>query len=102
MQAFVQECRANFDFVLVDSPPSLAVTDAVLLSSLADLVLLITRQHVSTMHGIKSAYRRLSANPDHVKVAVVLNGVERTSADLGEYYGYEYTDSSGSELKRAV
>ncbi len=93
MQSLLEEWRANFDFILIDSPPSLAVTDAVLLSPLVDITLLITRQHVSTMHGIKSAYRKLNANGNSVDVAVVLNGVERTSADYAEYYGYAYDDN---------
>ncbi len=90
MQSLVQEWSANFDFILIDTPPALPVTDAVLLSRLADITLLIARQHVSTMQGIKSAYRKLGANGDLHNVAVVLNGVERTSADVADYYSYAY------------
>lgn len=96
MQSLLQEWKANFDFILIDSPPSLAVTDAVLLSPLVDITLLIARQHVSTMHGIKSAHRKLNANGNHVNVAVVLNGVERTSADYADYYGYAYSDDASA------
>jgi capsular exopolysaccharide synthesis family protein len=102
MQSLLQEWRANFDFILIDSPPSLAVTDAVLLSPLVDITLLIARQHVSTMHGIKSAHRKLNANGNTVNVAVVLNGVERTSAEFAEYYGYAYSDTNNSGVKQNV
>jgi succinoglycan biosynthesis transport protein ExoP len=99
LQSLLKEWRENFDFILIDSPPSLAVTDAVLLSPLVDITLLIARQSVSTMHGIKSAYRKLNANGNPVNVAVVLNGVEPTSSDYADYYGYSYTDKADAGAK---
>lgn len=102
MQSLLLEWKANFDFILIDSPPSLAVTDAVLLSPLVDITLLIARQHVSTMHGIKSAHRKLIANINSANVAVVLNGVERTSAEYADYYGYAYSDDGDSRVSHNV
>ena len=102
LQSLLKEWSEHFDFILIDSPPSLAVTDAVLLSRLVDITLLIARQHVSTMHGIKSAYRKLNSNGNPVNVAVVLNGVEPTSSDYADYYGYSYGDNGDTGVKANV
>jgi capsular exopolysaccharide synthesis family protein len=90
MDTLLENWRSNFDFVLIDTPPVLPVTDAVLLSSSADIILLVARHRVSTTHAVQAAHRKLTAHGNHNKVAVVLNGVERRSADLADYYGYGY------------
>jgi succinoglycan biosynthesis transport protein ExoP len=90
METLLGDWRANFDFILIDTPPVLPVTDAVLLSSSADIVLLVARHRVSTTHAVYAAHRRLTTHGSPNKVAVILNGVERKSADLADYYGYGY------------
>ena len=90
--------RTQFDRIIIDSPPLLAVTDAVIIAQFADITLLVARHDVTTRKSLRRAYRMLTADPDS-HVGVVLNGVNRSSTTYEEYYGYSgnayYAASTG-------
>jgi capsular exopolysaccharide synthesis family protein len=86
MQELVESWRGMYDFVIIDSPPLLAVTDAQILARQSDVTVLVARHGLSTRKSLERAYRKLVN--DHDKVSVVLNGVCRDSVSYGEYYGY--------------
>jgi succinoglycan biosynthesis transport protein ExoP len=88
MKELVEQWSADYDFVLIDSPPILAVTDAKILSSLADMTLLVTRHGVSTRKSLERAYKSFDQNSSG-RPSVVLNGISRDSTSYGEYYGYK-------------
>jgi tyrosine-protein kinase Etk/Wzc len=90
MQALVRTCRENYDYVLIDSPPILAVADAMILSRLADTTLLVTRHGQSTRKSLERAYRTLH-DVEGRNVGVVVNGVRRGSVSFDEFYGYKGT-----------
>jgi capsular exopolysaccharide synthesis family protein len=87
MKELIEQWSQEYDFVLIDSPSLLAVTDAAILSRMADITLLITRHAQSTRKSLERAWRSLRIDPE-TKVGVVLNGVSRDSAAYGEYFGY--------------
>jgi capsular exopolysaccharide synthesis family protein len=89
MTALLASWRASFDFILIDTPPVLPVTDAVLLSPKADIVLLVARQRVSTTHAVRAAHSKLADHAAGNRVAIILNAVEPKSGDLANYYGYQ-------------
>jgi capsular exopolysaccharide synthesis family protein len=89
MTTLLADWRTHFDFILIDTPPILSVTDAVLLSAKADIVLLVVRQGVSTAHAVRAAHHKLADHVEHNQVAIILNAVERRSGDLANYYGYQ-------------
>lgn len=86
MHELVQGWRGMYDFVIIDSPPLLAVADSQILARESDLTILVARHGLSTRKSLERAYRKLVA--DEEKVSVVLNGVNRDSVSYGEYYGY--------------
>ncbi|MCU1314593.1 MAG: Tyrosine-protein kinase EpsD [Acidobacteriaceae bacterium] len=86
MQELVESWRGMYDFVIIDSPPLLAVTDAQILARQSDVTVLVARHGLSTRRSLERAYRKLVNDQD--KVSVVLNGVSRDSVSYGEYYGY--------------
>ena len=47
----MEEWRAEFDFIVVDSPPVLPVTDAQLLEEMADATVLLARVGFTTQSG---------------------------------------------------
>ncbi len=75
MDELLEHWRANFDFILIDSPPVLPVTDAVLLSGRVDAILMVARYRMSTRSAVTRAYRMLVHHAGEGKVSVVLNGV---------------------------
>jgi succinoglycan biosynthesis transport protein ExoP len=86
MQELVESWRGMYDFIIIDSPPLLAVTDAQILARQSDVTVLVARHGLSTRKSLERAYRKLVNDQD--KVSVVLNGVSRDSVSYGEYYGY--------------
>jgi capsular exopolysaccharide synthesis family protein len=86
MQELVESWRGMYDFIIIDSPPLLAVTDAQILARQSDVTVLVARHGLSTRKSLERAYRKLVNDQD--KVSVVLNGVCRDSVSYGEYYGY--------------
>jgi capsular exopolysaccharide synthesis family protein len=79
--------RTKFKFVIVDSPPILAVTDAVILSVQVDGVLLVVRSG-ETPKGAFTRSRDLLVSVKSHLLGVVLNSVDARSPDY--YYSYRY------------
>jgi len=74
--------RQDFDIVLLDSPPLLPVTDAVILAGMADATLLVIAAGETKRSQVEQAAEML-AQVDASKVGVILNEVE-----VGGRYGY--------------
>ena len=87
MKELIEQWSREYDFILIDSPSLLAVTDAAILSKMADITLLISRHAHSTRKSLERAWETLRIDPE-TKVGVVLNGVDRDSPAYGEYFGY--------------
>ena len=99
MKELIEQWSAEYDFVLIDSPALLAVTDAAVLSKMADITLLVTRHGQSTLKSLERAWHTLRTDPE-TKVGVVLNGVSRDSAAYGEYFGYRGNAYYGEKKER--
>jgi len=83
----VAELRSKFKFIVIDSPPIMAATDAVILSVQADGVLLVVRSGETP----KEAFTRTRDLLNSVKcrvLGVVLNAVDSSAPDY--YYSYRY------------
>lgn len=87
MRGLMDELRLKFDHIVLDSPPLLAVTDAAILSHMADVTLLIARPGFTSSKALNRAYKLIQQNKE-VHVGVVLNAVDRKSASYSDYYGY--------------
>ena len=98
MQTLSEDWAAQYDYVLIDSPPVLAVSDAIILSRYADTTLLVTRHGQSTQKSLERAYRTLSKS-DRSSIGVVVNGVRRDSVSFDEFYGYKGTGYYSEELR---
>ena len=77
----------QYDLVIVDTPPVLAVTDASIVGRLAGTTLMVTRFGVNTVKDIDLAWGRFKQAGIDVK-GVVFNGAEKKSEN---YYYYEYS-----------
>ena len=56
----IDRMRELYDFVVVDSPPILAVTDPAILSSVADGVILIVRANTLRHHDAEATLERIN------------------------------------------
>ncbi len=90
--------RQEYDFILIDSPPVLSVTDAVLLSAEVDSVLLVLRAG----HTTKTALRRTCDILGQVNAKIlgtVLNGLDVHASEYQYYYYGKYYGSSDPSKK---
>jgi succinoglycan biosynthesis transport protein ExoP len=83
----IAELRTKFKFVIVDSPPILAATDAVILSVQVDGVLLVVRSG-DTPKTAFTRSRDLLVSVKSRLLGVVLNAVDAGAPDY--YYSYRY------------
>jgi polysaccharide biosynthesis transport protein len=81
------ELRTKFKFVVIDSPPIMAATDAVILSVQADGVLLVVRSGATPKEAFTRTRDLLVSVKCHF-LGVVLNAVDSKSPDY--YYSYRY------------
>lgn len=82
----------NYDLVLIDTPPILAVTDASIIGKLAGTSLLVARFETNTAKEVDVSFKRFAQNGIEIK-GVILNAVVRKAANAYGY-GYDYYDYS--------
>ena len=91
MQQLVESLRSRYDFILIDTPPVLTVTDAAVLVSVSDGVVLVLRYAQASRNVVARASEILLRSGAHL-LGVVLNAVDLQSSDYSEYYGRAYND----------
>ncbi len=94
MRQFLELVRSRFDFVIVDTPPALAVTDAILLGAMADGVVLCSRAGFLQRDGAKAVRDRLRVAEVRV-LGAVLNRYRSASGGYGSSRKYLYYESYG-------
>ena len=92
MMDLLAELREQYDHIVVDTPPTLSVTDAVVLSTRADAVVLVIRSGQTTKPALRRS-RDILAQVNARVAGVLLNAVDLDSPDY--YYYYEYQGKYG-------
>lgn len=87
MREWLKVARASFDFVVVDTPPALAVTDATIVGLLADGVVLTLRSGKVTRDEARHCRDRLR-NAGIKILGAVLNRHHPPQGSLGRRYNY--------------
>lgn len=77
----------EYDIVLIDTPPVLAVTDACIISQYSGTLMMVVRDGKNTVKEVQLGVQRFEQNNINVK-GVIFNGVIRKA---GNYYQYGYT-----------
>ncbi len=106
MEAILKRCGELYDYIVLDSPPILSVTDGVILARLADAVVLVVRHGKSSKHVVRRARDILLRSGAGI-TGIVLNAVDLNSPEYYGYYGYSgysYSgvDSESWEARRAT
>jgi Mrp family chromosome partitioning ATPase len=97
MKNLLQTLSANFDHIVIDSPPIANITDGVLLSTLVDGVVLVVHGGHSSRDLVKRARQLLRGVGARI-FGVVLNNVK--VYEPGYYYNGYYRNPYGSEDTR--
>ncbi|MER3318189.1 MAG: polysaccharide biosynthesis tyrosine autokinase [Allomuricauda sp.] len=86
---FFEKVRENYDYIIVDSAPMLAVTDTLLIGEHADQILYVTKSGVTERKVLEYPIKLL--NDGKIKnLSFIVNGVKESNLGYGGKYGYGY------------
>ncbi|QNI30758.1 polysaccharide biosynthesis tyrosine autokinase [Alloacidobacterium dinghuense] len=89
MHELLEDWRAEYDHVIIDSSPCLAITDGVLVAQKTDTVLLVSRIGHTPRASLRRVSELLQSSNVHV-AGIVINDVGMAD----DYYGYAYSKYS--------
>ncbi|WP_102399828.1 CpsD/CapB family tyrosine-protein kinase [Haloimpatiens massiliensis] len=98
LKNFLKKVSDQFDMVIIDSPPVMAVTDAQILSTITDgVILVITSAQTEKAMAIKAkeSLKKVNANI----LGVVLNRIKEENGKSYGYY-YYYNEDENGEVKK--
>jgi len=98
MKTLLNSLRKHYAHILIDSPPSIAVTDAVVLSKSVDGVILVIRAGYTAKEIVKSGIAQFGAVGAHI-LGAILNGVDM-SRDRYHYQYYYYHYGKDGDRKK--
>jgi capsular exopolysaccharide synthesis family protein len=96
MERILRELNERFDHIVLDSPPLLMVTDATILSTLVDGVILVVESGLTSRDALLRAHKTIKISGGRV-LGVVLNKVNLRQNGYNRYYAKYY--SSHPDLK---
>src|SRR5271167_4633302 len=84
-------------YIIIDTPPCMASSDAAALAPLVGQIVFIVEAHRTQQDEIEAGLSMLSSCP---RISLLLNKSELASAHFGSYgYGYHYPSGEGDELR---
>lgn len=92
LRMLLERVESIFDWIIIDSPPAVPVSDASLLANFCDGVLMVVRSSATPFDAAQKA--RLEFR-DHHLIGVVLNGIDAGSSDYNRYYYNRYGRPNG-------
>ncbi|MDF1617521.1 CpsD/CapB family tyrosine-protein kinase [Petrocella sp. FN5] len=103
LEEIVLEARSKYDMILIDAPPVLSVTDAVVLNRMVDGVVLVIAANEtkkSTVHKAIAAFKKIDAN----MLGILISKVDMKRNDYYDYYkkGYTYTHEKPKKSKPVI
>ncbi|CAM3829551.1 polysaccharide biosynthesis tyrosine autokinase [Rahnella bruchi] len=85
----------NYDLVIIDTPPILAVTDAAIIGRYVGTTLLVARFEMNTVKEVEVSIRRFEQSGVQVKGCIINSVIKKASSYYGygySGYGYAYSD----------
>ncbi|MFO7720628.1 MAG: tyrosine protein kinase, partial [Gillisia sp.] len=107
MALLLKELAQSYDFIIVDTAPTMIVTDTLLISPLADTTLYVTRSGY-TEKKLLDFPKELKQQGKLKGLAIILNDVDYSKFSYGAQYGYSYGYGYGygvdkeSRIKRVL
>jgi succinoglycan biosynthesis transport protein ExoP len=92
MRKLVESLERIYDYIIIDSPPIGYFTDAVLISSLVDRVVLVVDSYKSTRETVRRSYQLLQ-DAGAPTLGMVLNNVKEQRYNLRQYATQSYAEA---------
>jgi capsular exopolysaccharide synthesis family protein len=90
MRETIETLRKHFDYIVIDTPPVLPVTDAVLVAGMSDGVVLVVRGQETPIDLVAKSRDRLASARTKI-LGILLNDVDITTGDYYHYHRYYYS-----------
>jgi Mrp family chromosome partitioning ATPase len=90
MAQLIEKWRSEYDYIVVDTPPVLSTSEALILSAHCDSVILVVRSGVTTKQSI-ARVRNLFLRTRAAITGVVMNGIDTHSPENRPYYRHNLT-----------
>ncbi|HEX8811532.1 MAG TPA: CpsD/CapB family tyrosine-protein kinase [Terracidiphilus sp.] len=87
LKLLLQRVEPLFDWIVIDSPPAIPVSDASVLAKACDGVLMVVRSNATPFDVARKARQEF---PDQALVGVVLNGTHEATTPYARYYYESY------------
>ncbi|MDM9632809.1 GumC family protein [Robiginitalea aurantiaca] len=101
LENLVNEIKNNYDYIIVDTAPMVVVSDTMLMTKFADLVLYVTRADV-TNKKVLAFPVKMNEDGKLENLAFIVNGVKESNLGYGGKYGYGYGQSTKKWWKFAT
>lgn len=101
-ETLIEEAKKEFDYIIIDCPPTIYVNDTLLISKYADLTVYITRYNFTDKELINYS-KNLFQDNKLKNMAYILNGIKNSANNKYSYnygYGYGYAYGYGNEEER--
>ena len=93
-KTLITQWRSEYDYIFIDTPPVLSVTDAAVLAPYCDGVILIARSGITTKKSLLRAVELFRRTHTRI-VGTVLNAFDVDSVDYHHYLGYKPSEENG-------
>lgn len=94
-----EEAKANYDLVIIDSAPTILVTDTLLINKYADIITYVTRANYTDTSLLEFVSDAINEGK-LTNVSAIVNDVKLANFGYGNKYGYSYGDEKKTFLQR--
>jgi len=96
MKSFFYEAKKHFDIIILDTPPVALVTDAIIISKYADVMIFVMRQNYTDKHALRFI-NNLYEQKKLPNLSLLINDIRipQYVANYNYVYGYGYKNGSG-------
>lgn len=97
---FIEKAREKYDYIIVDTAPTILVTDTVMISHKADITLYLTRADYTDLR-LLDHIKDLKKHNKLKNIGIILNAVKQSGRYSYNYgYGYGYNEDTSADKKR--
>lgn len=89
LQLLLDECKQNYDIIIIDTPPALAVTDATIIARHVDQLLMVIKAGLTTMDEVSVCWKRLTQSGKRPS-GLVMSGYDPSKLGYSKYQQYGY------------
>ncbi|MCU6428810.1 polysaccharide biosynthesis tyrosine autokinase [Enterobacter sichuanensis] len=90
-RTLIDACSAQYDVIILDTPPILSVTDAAIIGRFASTSLMVVRFEQNSIQEVEAGLRRFDQNGIAIQ-GVIFNGVEKRASASYSYGDYSYQE----------